>query len=161
VPRYTPLHSTSPFFFTEQMNMRRASFCPFFISSWVSMRLINEFGPLPSKIGRYIGNSAVCAEGTSVVCDRARSTTDNKMRSESSSARTANTQAERTVFSSAISLNLRGHRQLGDSSDFIYQLVTPEVIDECVARLQRMQRAICFGSLKQRPQLHKSMTAAA
>jgi hypothetical protein len=83
------------------------------------------------------------------------------MRSESSSARTANTQAERTVFSSAISLDLRGHRQLGDSSDFIYQLVTPEVIDECVARLQRMQRAMCFGSLKQRSQLHKSMTAAA
>ena len=125
------------------------------------MRLINELGPLPSKIGRYIGNSAVCTEGTSVVCDRARSTTHNKMSSESSSARTANMQAERTVFSSAISLDLRGNRQLGGASDFIYQLVTPEVIDECVARLQRMQRAIYFGSLKQRPQLHKSMTAAA
>ena len=59
---------TVPSFFTEQENMIAASFCPFRMRSAVSMRLIKASGPVPSKIGRYIGNFAVCDDGTST-CD--------------------------------------------------------------------------------------------
>ncbi len=51
------------------------------------MRLINAVGPLPSKIGRYIGKSPACADGTSVTCDQARSTIDNKAIKENANTR--------------------------------------------------------------------------
>jgi hypothetical protein len=52
------------------------------------MRSIKEFGPFPSKIGRYIGR-LVAGEGdvTFTVCDQARSTIDNKAIRENAKAR--------------------------------------------------------------------------
>jgi hypothetical protein len=69
------------------MNLINAFFWPFLIRYCVSMRLINEVGPVPSKTGRYIGRSPSRAEGTSVVCADARSTIENKTNNESANAR--------------------------------------------------------------------------
>src|ERR1041385_7860387 len=88
-PVYTPLHSTSPFFFTEQMKLINASFCPFLIRSSLSMRSIREFGPFPIKIGRYTGKLAVCVDGTSVTCDQATPTIDIKAMKENPNTRMA------------------------------------------------------------------------
>src|SRR2546430_10507423 len=69
---------TLPSFFTEQENMIAASFCPCVIRPALSMWLINESELLPRRIGRYIGNLALCVEPTST-CGQARSTIDNKI----------------------------------------------------------------------------------
>src|SRR4029453_13976196 len=65
-----------------------ASFWPFLIKSCVSMRSIKEFGPFPSKIGRYIGR-LVAGEGDAKFsfCDEARSTIDNKAIKKNANAR--------------------------------------------------------------------------
>src|SRR5216684_2177387 len=87
VPLSTALHSTSPFFFTEQMNVICASCWPFSTRSCVSMRSINEVGPFPSKIGRYIGSAATCSDGVTLTCDHARSTIDDNAIKENAKAR--------------------------------------------------------------------------
>src|SRR5256885_8086215 len=66
--------------------MIAASFCPCFIKPALSIRLINASGPVPRRIGRYIGRLAVCEDGTST-CDRPRSTIDKKTRAETAKAR--------------------------------------------------------------------------
>jgi hypothetical protein len=58
--------------------MINASFCPFLIKSCASMRSINDFGPLPSKIGRNIGSAAKSPDEGTLTCDQANSTIDNK-----------------------------------------------------------------------------------
>src|SRR5438309_1740495 len=62
--------------------MITASFWPFLIKSCVSIRLIKESGPVPTKIGRYIGRSVVFDDGTSVTCDDAKSAIDNRARND-------------------------------------------------------------------------------
>src|SRR4029077_3561150 len=68
-------------------NMINASFCPFLIKSCVSMRSINDFGPCPSKIGRYIGSAATGPDGVLLTCDQAGSRSDNKAIRENAKAR--------------------------------------------------------------------------
>src|SRR5207302_11461506 len=71
----------------EQLNIITASFCPFLIKSCVSMRSINDFGPCPSKTGRYIGSPVAVADGAGLPCDQARLTIDSKVIRENVRAR--------------------------------------------------------------------------
>src|SRR4029453_9603016 len=87
VPRYVALHSNSPVFLTEHMNMTKASFWPFLIKSCSSMRLINAFGPCPSKTGRYIGSAVSCSGRGTLTCDQTKSKIDNKVISENANTR--------------------------------------------------------------------------
>src|SRR5437773_11535313 len=90
VPRYVPLHCTSPSFLTAHTNMTSASFWPFLTKSCSSMRLINAVGPCPINTGRNIGSPAACADGAvlacpdgvALPCDQARSTMDSNVISE-------------------------------------------------------------------------------
>src|SRR5438874_3114137 len=53
------------------------------------------------------------------------------------------------------------NRQLSGSGNFVYDSVTPEVIDERVTRLHLMQRAVRRRRFKQRAQFHETMAGAA
>src|SRR5215831_7117826 len=55
VPRYAPLRTTWPVGATRQENITAASFCPFLISSAVSIVLISEFGAVPINAGLTSG----------------------------------------------------------------------------------------------------------
>jgi hypothetical protein len=51
------------------------------------MRSIKEFGPFPSKIGRYIGSAANSPDEGTLTCDQANSTIDKKAIKENANAR--------------------------------------------------------------------------
>src|SRR5438477_4359899 len=161
VPGYTPLHSTSPFFFTEQMNATCASFWPFLIKSCVSIRSIKEFGPLLSKIGRYIGKPAVCVDGISVTCPLARWTIDKKPSSEKANERMGRYASGARRFCKGKVVDLRHSGQAIAGRNFAHYLMPTKIIDECVARLHVMHNAIGRWRLKQSTEFHKTMAGTA
>ena len=51
------------------------------------MRSTNDFGPFPSKIGRYIGSAANSPDEGTPTCDQAISTIDNEAIKENANTR--------------------------------------------------------------------------
>src|SRR5437868_6080827 len=142
--------------------MINASFWPFLIKSCVSMRSINDFGPCPSKIGRYIGSAAICPDGVLLTCDQARSTIDTRTIRKSAKARMGTyASGAASVFQAQSRNDLCRYRQSSGCGNSVHDPVTPEVIDERVSRLHLMQRAVRRRCFKQRAQFHETMAGAA
>src|SRR5437870_6775794 len=134
--------------------MIAASFCPCLIKPAVSIRLIKESGPVPSRAGRYIGNFAVCDDGTST-CDQPRSTIDNKTTAEIPKMRMGQIRNRNGGhFQPQSRLNLRRRCRSILGGYLVHDLVAPKIIDHCIACLDRMKGAAGRSLFEQGAQPH-------
>src|SRR5579864_6660937 len=100
----------------------------------------------------------------SVICAEAKPATNKRPDTKIPKTRMARyASGERDFFKRNRETNLRGKLSgiCVDRCNPSHYLVTPEVINQRIASLNRMKRAVRLRPLQQIPQLHESMTSAA